>query len=297
MTTYPSTDHPAAALDDGAELETWREMSTLSTPHPSLSADGYLLRIESLTKFFGGLRAVSDFEIGIKPGELVGLIGPNGAGKTTVFNMLSGLYVPSSGQILFRGQDLVGLPPHEITQLGMGRTFQNVRLFPNLTVLDNVRIAYHAHAGYGLLDAVLRTPRFGAKERELTERTIEFLSVFNLQDRHNEIAKNLPYGEQRRLEIARALASDPLLLLLDEPAAGMNPNEVVTLMDLIHFIRDRFKLTILLIEHQMRVVMGICEWITVMDFGEIIARGTPKEIQSNPRVVEAYLGIGDTGAH
>jgi branched-chain amino acid transport system ATP-binding protein len=210
-----------------------------------------------------------------------------------VFNMLTGLYVPSSGTILFRGQDLVGLPPHEITQLGIGRTFQNVRLFPNLTVLDNVRIAYHTHAGYGLFDAVMRTPRFSAKERELTERAIEFLSVFNLQDRHNEIAKNLPYGEQRRLEIARALASDPQLLLLDEPAAGMNPNEVVTLMDLIHFIRDRFKLTILLIEHQMRVVMGICEWITVMDFGEIIARGTPKEIQSNPRVVEAYLGIGD----
>jgi branched-chain amino acid transport system ATP-binding protein len=286
-----------AALNDGGEMETWREMATLSTPHPPLGADGYLLRVDGLTKVFGGLRAVIDFEIGIKPGELVGLIGPNGAGKTTVFNMLSGLYVPSSGQILLRGHDLVGLPPHQITHLGIGRTFQNVRLFPNLTVLDNVRIAYHTHAGYGLLDAILRTPRFGAKERELTERTIEFLSVFNLQDRHNEIAKNLPYGEQRRLEIARALASNPQLLLLDEPAAGMNPAEVVTLMDLIHFIRDRFKLTILLIEHQMRVVMGICEWITVMDFGEIIARGTPEEIRNNPRVVEAYLGIGDTGAH
>ncbi len=297
MTTTPSTDRPMAALNDGGEMETWRELATLSTPHPSLGVDGYLLRIDGLTKLFGGLRAVIDFEIGIKPGELVGLIGPNGAGKTTVFNMISGLYVPSSGQILFRDHDLVGLPPHQITQLGIGRTFQNVRLFPNLTVLDNVRIAYHTHAGYGLLDAVLRTPRFGAKERELTERTIEFLSVFNLQDRHHEIAKNLPYGEQRRLEIARALASNPQLLLLDEPAAGMNPNEVVTLMDLIHFIRDRFKLTILLIEHQMRVVMGICEWITVMDFGEIIARGTPEEIRNNPRVVEAYLGIGDTGAH
>jgi branched-chain amino acid transport system ATP-binding protein len=297
MTATPSTDRPMAALNDGGEMETWREMATLSTPHPALGADGYLLRVDGLTKVFGGLRAVIDFEIGIKPGELVGLIGPNGAGKTTVFNMISGLYVPSSGQILLGGHDLVGLPPHQITQLGIGRTFQNVRLFPNLTVLDNVRIAYHIHAGYGLLDAILRTPRFGAKERELTERTIEFLSVFNLQDRHNEIAKNLPYGEQRRLEIARALASSPQLLLLDEPAAGMNPAEVVTLMDLIHFIRDRFKLTILLIEHQMRVVMGICEWITVMDFGEIIARGTPEEIRNNPRVVEAYLGIGDSGAH
>ena len=256
-----------------------------------------ILEVRALTKFFGGLCAVRDLDLSLSPGSLTGLIGPNGAGKTTVFNTITGLYQPSGGDIVFKGEPIAGLEPFEITRLGIGRTFQNIRLFASLSVLDNVRIAYHTHAGYGLLDAVLRTPRFGAKERELTERAIEFLSVFNLQDRHNEIAKNLPYGEQRRLEIARALASDPQLLLLDEPAAGMNPNEVVTLMDLIHFIRDRFKLTILLIEHQMRVVMGICEWITVMDFGEIIARGTPKEIQSNPRVVEAYLGIGDAGAH
>jgi branched-chain amino acid transport system ATP-binding protein len=272
-------------------------MTTPSAAHPAPTSNGYLLKVEGLTKFFGGLCAVSDFEVGIKPGELVGLIGPNGAGKTTVFNMLSGLYGPSSGQIHFRDHDLVGLPPHEVTQLGMGRTFQNIRLFPNLTVLDNVRIAYHSHVSYNLLDSILRTPRFTARERELTEQAIEFLSVFNLQDRRNEIAKNLPYGEQRRLEIARALASEPQLLLLDEPAAGMNPNEVVTLMDLIHFIRDRFKLTVFLIEHQMRVVMGICEWITVMDFGEIIARGTPQEIRNDPRVVEAYLGIGDSSLH
>jgi branched-chain amino acid transport system ATP-binding protein len=184
------------------------------------------------------------------------------------------------------------MPPFDITHLGIARTFQNIRLFPNLTVLDNVRIAYHAHAGYGLADAILRTPRFSKKEKELTEQAQEFLGVFNLQDRQGEIAKNLPYGEQRRLEIARALAANPKLLLLDEPAAGMNSKEIVSLMELIHFIRDKFNLTILLIEHQMRVVMGVCERITVMDFGEVIARGTPEEIQADTKVVEAYLGRG-----
>jgi branched-chain amino acid transport system ATP-binding protein len=176
--------------------------------------------------------------------------------------------------------------------MGIARTFQNIRLFPNLTVLDNVRIAYHTHAGYSMVDSIFRSARFEQKERELTEKTMEFLSVFNLQDRIAEVAKNLPYGEQRRLEIARALAAEPRLLLLDEPAAGMNPQESVVLMELIHFIRERFDLTILLIEHQMRVVMGICEQITVMDFGEVIARGTPQEIQNNQKVIEAYLGPG-----
>jgi len=265
---------------------------THTTPHPSQSSAPIQLEITGLTKQFGGLRAVSNFNLTLREKELVGLIGPNGAGKTTIFNMITGIYVPTTGSLKFRGLDITGLPPHEITQLGIARTFQNVRLFPNLTVLDNVRIAYHAHAGYGLMDAILRTPHFERKERELTERTQDFLAVFNLQDRQGEIAKNLPYGEPRRLEIARALAAEPKLLLLDEPAAGMNPKESVVLMDLIHFIRERFNLTILLIEHQMRVVMGICEWITVLDFGEIIARGTPNEIQSDPRVVEAYLGRG-----
>ncbi len=250
------------------------------------------LEIRKLVKFFGGLRAVNDFDLVVKQGELAGLIGPNGAGKTTVFNMISGLYVPSGGRILLGGEDIEGLEPHEITQLGVGRTFQNIRLFQNLSVLDNVRIAYHAHAGYNLLDATVRARRFTIQERELTERAQDFLAIFKLERVQDELARNLPYGEQRRVEIARALASNPRLLLLDEPAAGMNPAEIVTLMDLVHFVRERFNLTILLIEHQMRFVMGICERISVMDFGEVIARGTPTEIQDNPRVVEAYLGKG-----
>ena len=248
------------------------------------------LDIRNLTMMFGGLRAVSDFDMAVPDGGLYGLIGPNGAGKTTVFNMITGIYQPTKGAILFEGRDLVGMAPHLITQTGVARTFQNIRLFQNLTVLDNVRIAYHTYAGYRLVEAITRLGRFARRDRIMAEQAQDFLAVFNLQDRQGEIAKNLPYGEQRRLEIARALAAQPRLLLLDEPAAGMNPKEVETLMELIHFIRDRFKLTILLIEHQMRVVMGICEWITVMDFGEVIARGIPRDIQNNARVIEAYLG-------
>ena len=262
------------------------------TPPTTPAERPVVLEVQGLTKFFGGLRAVSDFGITIRERDLVGLIGPNGAGKTTVFNMITGIYVPSAGSIKFQGTELAEMPPHAITQLGIARTFQNIRLFPNLTVLDNVRIAYHPHAGYNLVDAILRNGKFSSHERMLTERAQEFLAVFKLEDRQAEIARNLPYGEQRRLEIARALAAEPKLLLLDEPAAGMNPAEVATLMEMIHFIRDRFSLTILLIEHQMRVVMGICEWMSVMDFGEVIARGTPQEIQANQRVIEAYLGRG-----
>ena len=255
-----------------------------------------LLKIENLTKFFGGLKAVSNFDLTVDEGELVGLIGPNGAGKTTVFNMITGLYSISHGSIEFGDRSVVGLEPYEVTQRGIARTFQNIRLFPTLSVLDNVRIAYHLHAGYGVTSSLLRTAHFYAKEKELTEKAQDFLAVFNLEDHQDERADSLPYGQQRRLEIARALAAEPQLLLLDEPAAGMNPNEVMSLMDLIHFIRDRFDLTILLIEHQMRVVMGICEWITVMDFGEVIARGTPGDIQGNSQVIEAYLGRGALGA-
>jgi branched-chain amino acid transport system ATP-binding protein len=251
-----------------------------------------LLDVHEITKFFGGLCAVKNFSLALPQGALWGLIGPNGAGKTTAFNLITGLITLSSGDVFLGDDRIDGLESFEITRLGIARTFQNIRLFSNLSVLDNVRIAYHPHAGYGLSDSLLRTSRYTKHEKELTEQALDFLSIFKLEGIAEEVAKNLPYGEQRRVEIARALACQPRLLLLDEPAAGMNPREIIELMDLIHFIRDRFKLTILLIEHQMRVVMSICERITVMDFGEVIARGTPKEIASNQTVVEAYLGKG-----
>jgi len=255
-------------------------------------ATGAVLEINEITKYFGGLCAVKNFSLSLPKDALWGLIGPNGAGKTTVFNLITGLFPITSGSIVLDGERIDGQEAYEITRMGIARTFQNIRLFSSLSVLDNVRIAYHAHAGYGLADSVLRNRKFVEKEKELTEQALDFLSIFKLDGIAEEIAKNLPYGEQRRVEIARALACNPKVLLLDEPAAGMNPREIIELMDLIHFIRDRFKLTILLIEHQMRVVMGVCERITVMDFGEVIARGTPKEIAGNQTVIEAYLGKG-----
>lgn len=249
-----------------------------------------LLKISKLTKEFGGLKAVSNFNMEINRGELIGLIGPNGAGKTTAFNLMTGVYEPTSGQMEFNDKSLVGLKPYQVTQRGIARTFQNIRLFSDLSVLDNVKIAYHFHVKYGLMESVLRIGRYYPEEDVIEQKALECLKMFKLDSRRDEIARNLPYGEQRRLEIARALAAQPQLLLLDEPAAGMNPQETHELMEMIRWIRDELKLTILLIEHDMSLVMGVCERIYVLDYGSIIAEGTPAEIRSNPRVVEAYLG-------
>lgn len=249
-----------------------------------------MLKTENLTIQFGGLKAVQDFNIHIKEKEVVGLIGPNGAGKTTVFNMLTGVYAPTSGKISYLGEDIHGLKPYTITQKQIARTFQNIRLFSNLTVLDNVKISFNYRLKYTLLDSIFRTPRFRREEREIEEQALKLLKAFSLEKSKDELAKNLSYGEQRRLEIARALAVEPKLLLLDEPAAGMNPQETQELMNMINWIRDEFKISVLLIEHDMKLVMGICEKIVVLDYGKKIAEGTPQEIKNNPRVIEAYLG-------
>jgi len=258
-------------------------------------SDVPLLEVKDLSIVFGGLKAVSDFSCEIFPGELVGLIGPNGAGKTTVFNMLTGIYQPTEGSIILR--DKKGkehhagrMKPYMLNNIGIARTFQNIRLFSNLTVEDNIRIALHSSREINPLDAVFRLPRFSADEERMLGITGRLLELFRIDGKRYELARNLPYGEQRKLEIVRALASNPRLLLLDEPAAGMNPLETEELMKLISFVRHQFKLTILLIEHDMRLVMGICERIIVLDYGSIIATGSPEEIRNNPAVIKAYLG-------
>jgi branched-chain amino acid transport system ATP-binding protein len=249
-----------------------------------------LLEARNVTIRFGGLTAVSEFNLALEQHELVGLIGPNGAGKTTIFNMLTGVYAPTEGEILVNGKHTEGCKPYDITALGVARTFQNIRLFKELTVLDNVKIGGHIHYKYSGTSAVLHTNRFHDAEDAAETEALKLLEIFGLHRRADDYAKNLPYGDQRRLEIARALAAKPKLLLLDEPAAGLNDRETLDLMETIHDIRDRFDIAILLIEHNMELVMGICERIVVLNFGKTIAQGTPDEVRNNPVVIEAYLG-------
>ncbi|MDE7008491.1 MAG: ABC transporter ATP-binding protein [Lachnospiraceae bacterium] len=249
-----------------------------------------LLEIKNLGISFGGLRAVDDFELSVKKGQLYGLIGPNGAGKTTVFNLLTGVYKPNEGIITLDGVNITGLKTIEINKAGIARTFQNIRLFKDLTVLDNVKAGLHNHYKYSTIEGILRLPKYFKTEAAMNERAMELLKVFELDGEASYLAANLPYGKQRKLEIARALATGPKILLLDEPAAGMNPNETIELMNTIRFVRDNFDMTILLIEHDMKLVSGICEELTVLNFGRILAQGKTGDVLSDPQVITAYLG-------
>ena len=249
-----------------------------------------VLETKKLGITFGGLKAVQDFNIQIYQGELVGLIGPNGAGKTTVFNMLTGVYVPTEGTVLLNGVPLNGKKTHQFVAAGVARTFQNIRLFKQMTVIENVKTAFTKDIRYNMLDATFRTPKFWKAEKEMTEKAMDLLAICHLEDKADVIAANLPYGQQRKLEIARALATNMKVLLLDEPAAGMNPTETAELLECINTIRDRFGVAILLIEHDMALVMNVCERIQVIDYGQTIASGLPEQIANNPKVIAAYLG-------
>ena len=249
-----------------------------------------MLDVKNLSISFGGLKAVDDFSITIEKGQLYGLIGPNGAGKTTIFNLLTGVYKPDGGRILLDGKDITGHKAIQINQAGIARTFQNIRLFKELSVLDNVKVGLHNHHKYSTLSGILRLPSYYKVEKEMDERAMELLKVFDLDKEFDYKASNLPYGKQRKLEIARALATNMKLLLLDEPAAGMNPNETAELMKTIRFVRDHFDMTVLLIEHDMKLVSGICERLTVLNFGHMLAEGPTSEVLSNPEVIKAYLG-------